>query len=134
MHARPALVGRDAELAQLARAAERARRGTGSLVLLAREAGVGKTRLADEAAAASAALVLRGTASNSAASPYGPIVSALRLYLRAPRADPRAAAVRSDRQRAAAVPALAARGPGHLRAAARAPCAPATGARRAGRR
>jgi DNA-binding CsgD family transcriptional regulator len=82
MHARGELVGRDDELAQLAQAVERARRGTGSLLLLAGEAGVGKTRLAEEAAAASSVLVLRGTASNSAASPYRPIISALRSYLR----------------------------------------------------
>ncbi|HTN24530.1 MAG TPA: AAA family ATPase [Solirubrobacteraceae bacterium] len=82
MHARGELVGRDAELAQLARAVERARRGSGGLLLLAGEAGVGKTRLAEDAAAASRALVLRGTASNSATAPYGPVISALRIYLR----------------------------------------------------
>ncbi|MEA2150215.1 MAG: hypothetical protein QOD69_2045, partial [Solirubrobacteraceae bacterium] len=83
MQARGELVGRDAELAQLARAVERARRGSGSLLLLSGDAGVGKTRLAEAAAASSSALVLRGAASNSAAAPYGPVTAVLRAYLRA---------------------------------------------------
>lgn len=61
---------------------ERARLGDGSLILLAGEAGVGKTRLTDELAAGSDALVLRGRAGNGTAAPYGPIVAALRSYLR----------------------------------------------------
>jgi DNA-binding CsgD family transcriptional regulator/tetratricopeptide (TPR) repeat protein len=77
-----ALLGRDADLSRLAQAAERARLGSGSLLLLSGEAGVGKTRLAEEAAAASGALVLRGAASSTAVSPYGPVVAALRAYLR----------------------------------------------------
>jgi len=63
-----ALLGRDAQLAELGQAVERARRGTGTLLLLSGEAGVGKTRLADEAGAASGVLVLRGAASSSASS------------------------------------------------------------------
>ncbi|MEA2449954.1 MAG: hypothetical protein QOG63_1886, partial [Thermoleophilaceae bacterium] len=59
-----------------------ARRGTGSLLLLSGEAGVGKTRLAEEVATASSALILRGAASNSATAPYGPVVALLRSYLR----------------------------------------------------
>ena len=77
-----ALLGRDAQLAELGQAVERARRGTGTLLLLSGEAGVGKTRLSDEAGAASGVLVLRGAASSSAVSPYGPVVAALRAYLR----------------------------------------------------
>ncbi len=91
-----ALLGRDAQLAELGRAVERARRGTGTLLLLSGEAGVGKTRLADEAGAASGVLVLRGAASPSAVSPYGPVVAALRAYLRLrPRAFPGLGALRA---------------------------------------
>ena len=91
-----ALLGRDAQLAELGQAVERARRGTGTLLLLSGEAGVGKTRLADEAGAASGVLVLRGAASSSAVSPYGPVVAALRAYLRLrPRAFPGLGALRA---------------------------------------
>jgi tetratricopeptide (TPR) repeat protein len=77
------LVGRQSELACLEEALERARRGAGSLVLLAGEAGVGKTRLAGALAAGSGALVLAGRAGRSATSPYAPVVAALRSCLRA---------------------------------------------------
>lgn len=80
---RTPLVGRDAESAALMEAIERARRGNGSVILLSGDAGVGKTRLADEVALGSSALVLRGAATNGATPPYGPIVAALRSYLRA---------------------------------------------------
>jgi DNA-binding NarL/FixJ family response regulator len=78
-----ALVGREVERARLEHAVARARTGTGSLLLLCGEAGVGKTRLAEEVAAASSALVLRGAASSGAVTPYGPVVSVLRSFLRA---------------------------------------------------
>ena len=66
MATRSALVGREAERERLDEALERARLGSGSLVLLAGEAGVGKTRLAEELAEASGATVLRGRASAGA--------------------------------------------------------------------
>jgi DNA-binding NarL/FixJ family response regulator len=88
MSKRTPLVGREAELGQLGEAAERAREGHGSLVLLAGEAGVGKSRLAEEAAA-QFELVLRGTGTAGSTTPYGPIVDALRSRL---RADPGALA------------------------------------------
>ena len=80
------LVGRASELARLSEAAERARQGEGSIVLLSGEAGVGKSSLA-EAAAADFEIVLQGTASNGVTVSYGPIVDALRSRL---RADPAA--------------------------------------------
>src|SRR5437868_765567 len=82
------LVGRVDELARLAEAVESAQRGEGSLLLLAGEAGVGKSRLAQEAAA-DAETVLYGAASNGATVAYGPIVAALRSRL---RSDPDALA------------------------------------------
>jgi DNA-binding CsgD family transcriptional regulator len=83
MATRSALIGRQAERELLQEALESAEHGSGSLVLLAGEAGVGKTRLADEVAGGSDAPVLRGAASQAARTPYGPIVAALRTHLRA---------------------------------------------------
>ncbi len=77
------LIGRERECAELARALARAKEGRGALVLLAGEAGVGKTRLAEQALAGAALLALRGAASQEATPPYGPVVTALRSYLRA---------------------------------------------------
>ena len=77
-----ALIGREKELSTLHSAAERASQGSGGLLLLAGEAGVGKTRLAEEVAGAAKAPVLRGGATLDATPPHGPIVAALRSYLR----------------------------------------------------
>jgi DNA-binding NarL/FixJ family response regulator len=88
MSAQTPLVGRADELARLSEAVERAREGHGSLLLLAGEAGVGKSRLAQEAASG-AEVVLYGAATNGATVAYGPIVAALRARL---RADPEALA------------------------------------------
>ncbi|MGY4981160.1 helix-turn-helix transcriptional regulator [Streptomyces sp. 900105755] len=49
------LIGRDDELGRLASVLERARNGSGQAVLVAGDAGVGKTRLLDEAAARASA-------------------------------------------------------------------------------
>jgi DNA-binding NarL/FixJ family response regulator len=88
MSERTLLVGRADELARLNEAAERAREGHGSIVLLCGEAGVGKSTLA-AAAAADFDLALWGSASDGATVSYGPIVDALRSRL---RADPEALA------------------------------------------
>ena len=77
------LVGRETERGRLTDAFESARRGAGSLVLLAGEAGVGKTRLAEELARGARAPVLWGRTTHGAGAPYGPIVAALRAFLRA---------------------------------------------------
>jgi DNA-binding CsgD family transcriptional regulator len=74
------LVGREAELAELVGTlVDPSNLG---LVLLAGEAGMGKTRLAEEAVAAAGVFGLRGAATQEATEPYGPIVAALRAYLR----------------------------------------------------
>lgn len=88
MSERTPLVGRADELARLNEAAEEAHLGNGSIVLLAGEAGVGKSSLA-EAATEGFDVVLRGAASNGVTVSYGPIVDALRSRL---RADPEALA------------------------------------------
>jgi DNA-binding CsgD family transcriptional regulator len=82
MGTRGALIGRDAERARLEEALREAARGRGSLILIAGEAGVGKTRLAEEVAAGEE-LVLRGAATQRTTPPQGPLVAALRSYLRA---------------------------------------------------
>jgi class 3 adenylate cyclase/ATP/maltotriose-dependent transcriptional regulator MalT len=76
------LVGRQLELEQLDRSLAAVADGRGGLLLLAGEAGIGKTRLAEEALARSGLTVLSGAASQEATPPYGPIVAALRSYLR----------------------------------------------------
>src|SRR5919201_5117727 len=82
MATRSGLVGRKPEREQLGDALERARLGSGSLVLVAGEAGVGKTRLGEELAEGHHGLTLWGRVSPGAASPYAPIVAVLRSYLR----------------------------------------------------
>ncbi len=81
MSNRTPLVGRASELARLNDAVERAREGSGSLLLLSGEAGVGKSRLAQEVGD-DADLILRGAAANGLTAAYGPIVDALRSRLR----------------------------------------------------
>ena len=81
------LVGRTAERERLTEALDRARAGSGSLVLLAAEAGVGKTRLAEELARQAGEDALWGRATHGASAPYGPTVAVLRAFLRStPRA------------------------------------------------
>ena len=82
MATRSALVGRSDELSRLEEALQQARLGSGSLVLVAGDAGVGKTRLVDHVSRESGAPVLWGRARQGAATPYGPVVSALRSLLR----------------------------------------------------
>jgi hypothetical protein len=62
--------------------------GRGGLVLLAGEAGVGKTRLATEVLNRSGLLTLRVAASLTTASAYGPLVATLAVpTIWDPRAD-----------------------------------------------
>ena len=80
------LIGRERERAELMEALDAARAGAGGLLLVAGEAGVGKTRLAEDALGETELLLLRGDSSPEAPTPYGPLVAALRSYLhREPR-------------------------------------------------
>jgi DNA-binding CsgD family transcriptional regulator len=75
-----ALIGRQRETAWLTEAVSDALGGHGALLLLAGEAGVGKTHLAE--AALLGAPLLRGAAQPPGAAAYGPVVAALRWALR----------------------------------------------------
>jgi DNA-binding CsgD family transcriptional regulator len=83
----PVLISRDAELHALDAALERAREGAGGVVILAGDAGVGKSRLATELASQAAAQgidVLRGRATESVVPvPFRPIIEALMKVARA---------------------------------------------------
>jgi len=79
-----AMVGRAGEQQVLARAWERVKAGERQIVLLAGEPGIGKTRLASEAALvchADGATVLLGTCDEDCNPPYQPFVEALRHYV-----------------------------------------------------
>lgn len=76
------LSGRQHELAALSRALEATAACKGGLLLIAGEAGVGKTRLVEVALSQSNLTVLTGRATAQASAPYGPLVAALRDYLR----------------------------------------------------
>jgi DNA-binding SARP family transcriptional activator/class 3 adenylate cyclase len=85
LHASPGspFVGREAELARLGERWTGVRGGARSAVLIAGEAGIGKTRLAVELARAAheqGALVLYGRCDEGLAVPYQPFVEALRPY------------------------------------------------------
>lgn len=83
----PSLVGRDAELARLDGCLAAALAGSGRLLLLSGEAGIGKTRLASELAERARArggLALVGRAVQGATRmPYRPLAEALQAGLRA---------------------------------------------------
>jgi DNA-binding NarL/FixJ family response regulator len=77
------LIGRRVELERLEAHLRAARAGHGAVVLLAGEAGAGKTRLASELARGADTEVLRGAAAQGRTPPYGPLVAALRGHLHA---------------------------------------------------
>ena len=76
------LIGRQLEQAQLNAWLDETAAGRGSVILLAGEAGVGKTTLAHHTLAESGLQVLEGLAVQGGTSPFGPVVEALRSYLR----------------------------------------------------
>lgn len=76
------LIGRERELVELDRFIAAARQNQGQLVLIAGEAGAGKTALVEDALAGSGLRVLRGTAHQKATAPYGPLIDVFRQYTR----------------------------------------------------
>jgi hypothetical protein len=82
------LIGRDREQATLRAWVSAALAGRGSLVLLAGEAGVGKTSLVREALAGSGLGVLEGLGVQGGTSAFGPVVEALRSHRRATGGGP----------------------------------------------
>src|SRR5919201_6395658 len=89
--ARGPLVGRRAELRELSAALAGARAGQGALFLLAGDAGIGKTRLAeaivDEAAERGDTVLWGGAWEAGGAPPYWPWVQAIRELIRTPPPD-----------------------------------------------
>lgn len=88
----PRMVGRSAQLQDLGEHLRQVRAGAGRLVLIAGEAGAGKSRLVraflERVAATGGAEVLLGRcAEEQPAPPYGPFVDALRSYARLRGAD-----------------------------------------------
>jgi len=77
------LIGRERERTQLQAWLTEALAGRGSLVLLGGEAGVGKSTLVQRSLADSGLQILEGFAVQGGTSPFGPVVEALRSYLRA---------------------------------------------------
>lgn len=76
--------GRAPDLARLTEAWQRARAGRRQVVLVGGEAGIGKTRLATEAALAAGregAVVLHGRCDEDTAVPYQPVAEALERYV-----------------------------------------------------
>jgi DNA-binding CsgD family transcriptional regulator len=76
------LIGRDRELGEIEAAVAAAQAGRGGLLLVAGEAGVGKTRLVRAALARTDVRLLNGEAVQGATPPYGPLVTTLREFLR----------------------------------------------------
>jgi DNA-binding NarL/FixJ family response regulator len=82
------IIGREREQAQLQAWAAEALAGRGSLVLLAGEAGVGKTTLARRALAGSGIYVSEGVGVQGGTSAFGPVVEVLRAHLRSEGGGP----------------------------------------------
>lgn len=95
------LVGRALELRELSGALDHVRRGRGATFLLSGEAGIGKTRLAEEIANRARAgemLVLWGRCSDASGAPaFWPWAQILRAYVDAVPSE-RSASVGSDRE------------------------------------
>jgi predicted ATPase len=81
-------IGRERECAQLASPIAEALAGRGSLILVAGEAGVGKTTLARRALTGSGLAELEGFATPGGASAFAPLVEVLRAHLRSTGGGP----------------------------------------------
>ena len=77
------LIGRDQEIQELGAAASAAARRRGGLVLVAGDAGIGKTALVEHAMEGRLPVVLRGGA-RAAWTPFGPLIAAIRSDVRWP--------------------------------------------------
>lgn len=84
----PRLVGRGQELSEIGSALGRARQGTSGIIALTGEAGIGKTRLLQEAVRQARSEGASSFVGGSAPYPYGPLVGILR-QLRRELGDPR---------------------------------------------
>src|SRR4051794_562283 len=82
MATRNRLIGREAEREELEVALRQASKGGGKLLLLSGDAGMGKTRLAQEVIDSTRAVALRGAGLATAQPPYGCVITALRSHLR----------------------------------------------------
>jgi DNA-binding CsgD family transcriptional regulator/tetratricopeptide (TPR) repeat protein len=78
------LIGREHKVRELRAAASAAGRRRGGLVLVAGEAGVGKTTLVEHAIDGRLPIVLRGAARASGTAPFDPLVMAIRSHSRWP--------------------------------------------------
>jgi DNA-binding NarL/FixJ family response regulator len=76
------LIGRETLCEELTQILADTASGRGALVLLAGEAGVGKTRLATEIVRPSGLFTLTVTAGPATAAPFGPLVAAWRAFMR----------------------------------------------------
>ena len=70
------------ELEPVVQVLRRSAVGEGGVLFVAGEAGIGKSRLCDEAVAIAGVNVLRGAATPHGTGPYGPLTAALRDHLR----------------------------------------------------
>lgn len=75
------IIGREREKAELNEFIDLTRDGNGSLVLIAGEAGMGKTVLAEEIITDSGLTVFTGRSTETVTPPYGPVTALLRDYL-----------------------------------------------------
>ena len=76
------IIGRQLQKAELTKLFEKTRNGQGTIALIAGEAGMGKTLLAEEMLDNSGLSYYTGRSSEGVTPPYGPITGILRDYLR----------------------------------------------------